>query len=80
LKINFDLIFFKKVGYFSFIMWGIFRLTKTRGVPQVLEEEIIGCCKKLRLSRNLADMSQTTEGESHQEYLYKLLSAELKKP
>ena len=44
----------------------------------MLEEEIIGCCKKLKLSRNLADMAQTTEGESHQEYLYKLLSAELK--
>ena len=41
-------------------------------------EEIINCCKKLKLSRNLADMAQTTEGESHQEYLYKLLSAELK--
>ena len=44
----------------------------------MLEEEIIYCCKKLRLSRNLADMAQTMEGESHQEYLYKLLSAELK--
>ena len=44
----------------------------------MLKEEIIGCCKKLKLSRNLADMAQITEGESHQEYLYKLLSAELK--
>jgi DNA replication protein DnaC len=44
----------------------------------MLEEEIINCCKKLKLSRNLADMSETIEGESHQEYLYKLLSAELK--
>lgn len=44
----------------------------------MFEEEIIGCCKKLKLSRNLADMAQTTDGESHQEYLYKLLSAELK--
>ena len=44
----------------------------------MLEEEIIDCCKKLKLSRNLADMAQITEGESHQEYLYKLLSAELK--
>lgn len=43
----------------------------------MLEEEIIGSCKKLKLSRNLADMSQVTEGESHQEYLYKLFSAEL---
>lgn len=44
----------------------------------MFEEEIIGCCKKLKLSRNLADMAQITEGESHQEYLYKLLSCELK--
>jgi len=44
----------------------------------VFEDKIIDCCKKLKLSRNLADMAQTMEGESHQEYLYKLLSAELK--
>lgn len=44
----------------------------------MLEAEIIGCCKKLKLSRNLADMAQITDGDSHQEYLYKLLSAELK--
>ncbi len=44
----------------------------------MLKGEIIGCCKKLRLSQNLAQMAQTTDGESHQEYLYKLLSAELK--
>lgn len=44
----------------------------------MFEEEIIGCCKKLKLSRNLADMAQITEGESHQEYLYKLLFAEIK--
>jgi DNA replication protein DnaC len=44
----------------------------------MLENEIIDCCKKLKLSRNLADMSQTMEGESHQEYLHRLLVAELK--
>lgn len=43
----------------------------------MLEKEIIDCCKRLKLSHNLADMAQTTEGESHQEYLYKLLCAEL---
>ena len=32
--------------------------------------------KRLRLSHNLAEMAQTVTGESHQEYLYKLLSAE----
>ncbi len=44
----------------------------------MLEEGIINCCKKLRLSRNFADMARITDGQSHQEYLYKLLSAELK--
>lgn len=44
----------------------------------MLDEEIIDCCKKLKLSRNLADMAQTAEGNSHQEYLHQLLSAELK--
>jgi len=44
----------------------------------MLEEEIVNCCKKLKLSRNLADMAQITKGETHQEYLYKLMSAELK--
>lgn len=42
------------------------------------QEKIAACCKKLRLSRNLAKMASTTEGDSHQEYLYKLLKAELK--
>lgn len=44
----------------------------------MLNEEIIDCCKKLRLSHNIAEMAQTATGESHQEYLYKLLSSELK--
>lgn len=44
----------------------------------MFNEELINCCKKLKLSRNLAEMAQTTEGESHQEYLHKLLISELK--
>ena len=40
-------------------------------------EEISNCCKKLRLSSNLADHAMTVEGENHQEYLYKLLSNEI---
>ncbi|HZK18592.1 MAG TPA: IS21-like element helper ATPase IstB [Clostridia bacterium] len=43
----------------------------------MLDDKIRDCCKKLRLSRNLAEMAQITEGESHQEFLYKLLSTEL---
>lgn len=44
----------------------------------MLEDKIIACCKKLRLSRNFADMAMMADGESHQEYLLKLLVAELK--
>lgn len=44
----------------------------------MLEQKIKDCCKKLKLSRNLADMAQITDGDSHQEYLYKLLASELK--
>lgn len=40
-------------------------------------EEILDCCKKLRLSSGLADRSAVTEGESHQEYLYHLLKSEI---
>ena len=44
----------------------------------MFDDNLIECCKKLKLSRNLADMAQVTQGESHQEYLFKLLMAELK--
>jgi len=40
-------------------------------------EEIANCCKKLRLSSNLADSAMTVEGESHQEYLWRLLKQEI---
>jgi len=43
----------------------------------MLDHEIAECCKQLRLSRNLAEMAQSVKGESHQEYLYNLLSSEL---
>lgn len=40
-------------------------------------EGILECCKKLKLSASLADRSVATEGESHQEYLYRLLNSEI---
>jgi len=43
----------------------------------MLDKEIAECCRKLRLSRNLAELAQTTEGTNHQEYLYQILSEEL---
>lgn len=42
-----------------------------------LHEHIASCCKKLRLSSNLADMAMITTGESNQEYLYNLLQKEI---
>lgn len=43
----------------------------------MFDNEISECCRKLRLSRNLAELAQTAEGDSHQEYLYRILSEEL---
>lgn len=40
-------------------------------------EEITTCCKKLKLSSNLADNAMTATGENHQEYLYHLLRDEV---
>ena len=43
----------------------------------MLNAEIAVCCKKLRLSRNLADNSETVEAASFQEYLLELLKLEI---
>ena len=42
-----------------------------------LYTSIAGCCKKLRLSSNLADMAMSITGESNQEYLYNLFLNEI---
>lgn len=41
-------------------------------------DAIASCCKQLRLSANLADNAFAIQGETHQEYLYNLLSEEIK--
>lgn len=41
------------------------------------QQEIINCCKKLRLSSNLSTKAMEIEAETHQEYLYKLLKDEI---
>ena len=41
------------------------------------QEKISECCKKLRLSSNLAERAMVTEGENNQEFLYRLLSDEI---
>ena len=40
-------------------------------------EPIMACCKRLRLSSNLADHAMTVTGETHQEYLYNLFTREI---
>ena len=44
----------------------------------MLENNIYKLCKQLRLSQNLAEMAMEYEGATHQEYLVKLLTQELK--
>jgi DNA replication protein DnaC len=43
----------------------------------MLTAEIAACCKELRLSRNIVEMAEKLQAESHQEYLFKLLKSEL---
>ena len=43
----------------------------------MLTAEIATCCKGLKLSRNLVEMAEKVQAESHQEYLLKLLKSEL---
>lgn len=43
-----------------------------------LKESIALCCKQLRLSSNLAERAMTLEGETNQQYLYKLLENEVR--
>ncbi|WP_027417624.1 IS21-like element helper ATPase IstB [Aneurinibacillus terranovensis] len=43
----------------------------------MLTHEIAAYCKALRLSQNIAEMSEKLQAESHQEYLLQLLKSEL---
>lgn len=43
----------------------------------MLKAQIAECCRKLRLSRTLADNSETVGAESPQEYLLQLLKREI---
>jgi DNA replication protein DnaC len=43
----------------------------------MLTSEIAACCKQLKLSQNIAEISGELQAESHQEYLLKLLRSEL---
>lgn len=43
----------------------------------MIVSDIAACCKKLRLSRNIVEMSGKIQADSHQEYLLKLLQSEI---
>ncbi|NLB90345.1 MAG: ATP-binding protein [Clostridiales bacterium] len=43
----------------------------------MLISDIAACCKELRLSRNIVEMSDKIQADSHQEYLLKLLQSEI---
>jgi len=43
----------------------------------MLASDIAACCKRLRLSRNIVEMSDKIQADSHQEYLLKLLQLEI---
>ncbi len=42
-----------------------------------MKEKIYECCRELRLSATFADNAVETSGETHQEYLLKVLRAEI---
>ena len=43
----------------------------------MLVSDIAACCKRLRLSKNIVEMSDKIQADSHQEYLLKLLQSEI---
>jgi DNA replication protein DnaC len=43
----------------------------------MLTSEIAACCKELKLSRNIVEMSERLQAYSHQEFLLRLLKSEL---
>ena len=43
----------------------------------MLKDELLVCCKILKLSRNLADNSELVEADSRDEYLLRLLKLEV---
>lgn len=46
-------------------------------MPADYKKELVACCKKLKLSSALAERAESTEGETHLEFLYNLFSAEI---
>ena len=48
-----------------------------RQVRKMPNDEIAKCCKELKLSKNMVEMSQRIQAQTHEDYLCKLLQSEL---
>lgn len=46
-------------------------------MPENYHEELIAFCKRLKIASAMADRAETTEGETHIEFLYNLLKREI---
>jgi DNA replication protein DnaC len=46
-------------------------------VPESYHEELIAFCKRLKIASAMADRAETTDGETHIEFLYNLLRREI---
>jgi len=45
----------------------------------MFHNELVNCCKKLKLGAEMVSLAQNTKAETHQEYLYKILTEEIKR-
>ena len=46
-------------------------------MPDNYHEELVAFCKRLKIASAMADRAETTEGETHVEFLYNLLKREI---
>ena len=46
-------------------------------MPENYHEELVAFCKRLKIASAMADRAETTEGETHVEFLYNLLRREI---
>ena len=46
-------------------------------MPENYHDELVEFCRRLRIASAMADRAETTEGETHIEFLYNLLKREI---
>lgn len=56
-----------------------FSLREVAGMPDNYHEELVAFCKRLKIASAMADRAETTEGETHVEFLYNLLKREIER-